>query len=242
MKRKSMVQIATAMMLMAALIVGGTLAYFTDTDAQTNTFTAGKVGIKLDEVIVESDDNDNLVGTGERTEESQEYKLHPGIVVDKDPTITVDEDSLDAYVGAVVKVRGDLYDLIGIEGYDTINIHALASGGLLADQEGAAYGDYEGLFVFQNDTYAIHQQAISAENPEDNVWVMYIFMKEPMAAGEDVVLFDTLTIPAAWDNAEMAKINGMQIDVNAFAAQTEGFDSCYEALTSAFPDQFNFSA
>ena len=47
MKKKSIVLVATALMLMASLIVGGTLAYFTDDDAETNTFTVGNVSIDL---------------------------------------------------------------------------------------------------------------------------------------------------------------------------------------------------
>ena len=45
--KKKIVALALVICMLAIAIVGGTLAYFTDTDAQTNTFTAGKVGIKL---------------------------------------------------------------------------------------------------------------------------------------------------------------------------------------------------
>lgn len=47
MKKKSLALIATAVMLVAVLVVGGTLAYFTDTDDATNTFTVGGVKISL---------------------------------------------------------------------------------------------------------------------------------------------------------------------------------------------------
>ena len=229
----------TALFLVAVLAltaIGGTLAYFTDTDAQTNTFTAGKVGIKLDEAIVTVDEEtDNLVATNERTEENQEYILHPGIVVAKDPTITVDADSLDAYVASVVTIKGELYDLIGIDGYDTINVHALASGGLLAN-DGGAYTTWNGLFGYMTEECFIHQVADKA----NNTWTMYIFMNETQAAETEIVLFDTLTIPAEYDNAEMAKINGMTIEVNAYAAQQEGFVDCFDAMTNAFDAAFTF--
>ena len=175
MKKKILV-ICLIIALLAIAVTGATLAYFTDTDAQTNTFIAGKVGILLDETKVRADEKDNLVSTGERTSDGQSYKLHPGIEVDKDPTITVDEDSLPAYVAAIVTVRGNLYDLLKVEGYDNIDIHVLAGGGLLEDQTGAAFGDYNGLFVFQNDNYAIHQVADKA----GKTWTLYIFMKEAM--------------------------------------------------------------
>lgn len=47
MKKKTILVAAIAVMLVAALVVGGTLAYFTDTDTKTNTFTVGNVSIEL---------------------------------------------------------------------------------------------------------------------------------------------------------------------------------------------------
>lgn len=47
MKKKSILVAAIAVMLVAALVVGGTLAYFTDKDNATNTFTVGNVDIEL---------------------------------------------------------------------------------------------------------------------------------------------------------------------------------------------------
>ena len=48
MKKKSILVAAIAVMLVAALVVGGTLAYFTDkTEAKQNTFTVGNVSIEL---------------------------------------------------------------------------------------------------------------------------------------------------------------------------------------------------
>lgn len=47
MKKKTILVAAIAVMLVAALVVGGTLAYFTDTKAAKNTFTVGNVSIKL---------------------------------------------------------------------------------------------------------------------------------------------------------------------------------------------------
>lgn len=49
MKKKTILVAAIAVMLVAALVVGGTLAYFTDTKSATNTFTMGNVKIALNE-------------------------------------------------------------------------------------------------------------------------------------------------------------------------------------------------
>ena len=49
MKKKTILVAAIAVMLVAALVVGGTLAYFTDTKSADNTFTMGNVKIALNE-------------------------------------------------------------------------------------------------------------------------------------------------------------------------------------------------
>ena len=47
--KKKIVSLALVASLLALVIVGGTLAYFTDTEDATNTFTVGNVDIVLDE-------------------------------------------------------------------------------------------------------------------------------------------------------------------------------------------------
>lgn len=53
--KKKIMTISLVVALAAIAIVGGTLAYFTDTDEATNTFTAGGVAIKLIEQQVNED-------------------------------------------------------------------------------------------------------------------------------------------------------------------------------------------
>lgn len=235
--KKKIFAIVLCVAMLAIAVIGGTMAYFTDTDAQTNTFTAGKVDISLDEAIVAKDAAGNLVATGSRTDETQtlqNYHLFPAMKVTKDPTITVAADSEDAYIAAVVTITGDIYDLIGVAGYDNIDITKLASGGLMAKASTQVQG-WNGLsMVYETEDCVIYQDADKA----NNTWNLYIFMKSAQVANAKVVLFDTLTIPARWDNAEMAKINGMNITVTAYATQTNGFADCFTAITTAFDTAF----
>ena len=234
--KKRILTVALVVALLATCFAG-TYAYLQDSKAQTNTFTTGNVLISLDEAVVEKNAEGNLVAKGEeRTEDEQSYHLYPAMTVTKDPTITVDVKSENAWVAAKVTISGAaLYDLIPMDGSaDLININAVASGGLLA--QSTSYGDYNGLAVFQNDNYAVYQVAEG-----NNTWTLYIFMKAEQAAKAEIVLFDTLTIPAGWDNKEMALINGMNIDVQAFAVQVNGFANCYDAMTTAFDGEFKFS-
>ena len=45
--KKRIIAISLIVAMLAVAIIGGSLAYFTDTDAATNTFTVGNVEIDL---------------------------------------------------------------------------------------------------------------------------------------------------------------------------------------------------
>lgn len=81
--KKKITAIFLCVALVAIAIAGASLAYFTDSDKATNTFTAGYVDIELAEPT---------------WNETADHKLLPGIVHAKDPTITVKKDSLDSYI------------------------------------------------------------------------------------------------------------------------------------------------
>ena len=101
MKKKALLLTLSAAALVAASVFG-TYAYLTDTEAVTNTFTVGQVGITLDEAPVDKDGKET---TGERVI-ANEYHLLPGHEYDKDPTVHVDKDSEDCYV--FVKVENGI--------------------------------------------------------------------------------------------------------------------------------------
>ena len=100
MKKKTILMAAIAVMLVAVLVVGGTLAYFTDTKSATNTFTVGDVKIKLDESNVNDPDGDRVT--------SNEYTgVFPGIQYKKDPVVT-NTGKNGAYVRAVVTIENGM--------------------------------------------------------------------------------------------------------------------------------------
>lgn len=104
MKKKTILVAAIAVMLVAALVVGGTLAYFTDTKSVTNTFTVGNVAIKLEEPNWKANEPHTLV---------------PGASYAKDPTITVEKGSQDAYVFLEINMNKyvSLINLMGVDAY-----------------------------------------------------------------------------------------------------------------------------
>lgn len=85
-----------ALALVVGGVVGGTVAWLTATsDTVTNTFTVGDVAITLDEAKV--DENGVAVTPAERVTNNS-YKLIPGTVYTKDPTVTVTAGSENCYL------------------------------------------------------------------------------------------------------------------------------------------------
>lgn len=93
-KSKALLLTLCAVLLVAASVLG-TMAYLTSTAKVENTFTIGKVEIKLDEAKVTAD-GIPVEGAARVTENS--YKLMPGTTYTKDPTVTVLKGSEDSYV------------------------------------------------------------------------------------------------------------------------------------------------
>lgn len=92
MRKNKLIASIVAVALIAVVAIGGTLAYFTDSDEATNVFTMGKVDGDLTEP--------------EWNPEEDGKDVMPGDLIDKDPTITLAEDSQDAYVRFAVTYEG----------------------------------------------------------------------------------------------------------------------------------------
>lgn len=89
MKKKSIVILVTAVVLMLSVSAGGMLAYFSDTKTATNTFTVGNVNIELDETEWNS---------------SEAHVIVPGTSFAKNPVVTVLSGSQESYVRMLVTV------------------------------------------------------------------------------------------------------------------------------------------
>ena len=97
---KMMIVTLCAVLLVAASVMG-TLAYLQmSTQTVTNTFTVGKVEIKLEEYKLKEDGtlSTDKVDVTENNETLSGFKLLPGRIIPKKPVITVSTDSEDCYV------------------------------------------------------------------------------------------------------------------------------------------------
>ena len=83
---KKIAVLATSFALVAAIAVGGTMAYMTaKDDSITNSFTFGNIGIKLEETYTANS------------------KVTPGAVISKTPQVTVKANSEESYVYMNIK-------------------------------------------------------------------------------------------------------------------------------------------
>lgn len=222
---KKTLLLLVSIILIGALSVAGTVAYFTDTDADTNTFTVGSVSIKLDEAKVNEDgsyvkDHDNRV-------QENNYHLIPGHTYIKDPTVTVLGGSSKAYVRMLVTVNysGELDAIFAPSGVDLISIfneYSAENWPLYAMTENEAANTR---------TYEFRYKEVVAEADTDT-------------ALDD--LFESITIPGEITKEQLATLvtrneNGkitsqFTISVEAHAIQADGFDTADDAWT-AFEEQ-----
>ena len=95
MKKKRIGIVIAALALVAAIGIGATLAYFTDSDSANNTITFGHVDIDLDEPQFEENTEDNTI-----------EDVTPGQEIVKDPTITAKANSAAMYIRAKIEYVG----------------------------------------------------------------------------------------------------------------------------------------
>lgn len=107
-KKKRAALLISAFALIALLVVGGTLAYFTSQDDATNIFTLGKVSGDLTEDTKEGMVDDHPVKAGTKTDDGIKYeKVLPGDWLSKEPVVSIKNDSEDAYVRVKLEVIND---------------------------------------------------------------------------------------------------------------------------------------
>lgn len=104
-KKKKAALLISSLALIAVIVLGGTLAYFTSQDDATNVFTLGKVSGDLTETTKEDTVDGHKVKPGTATDDGVEYeKVMPGDWLSKEPRVSLKADSEDAYVRVKLEV------------------------------------------------------------------------------------------------------------------------------------------
>ena len=235
MSKRKIVLLASALCMVAILAIGGTLAYFTDTDSATNTFTIGALDITL---VEEFDPNNAMLKPGKAN------------AVNKDVSIKLNEGSVDSYVWYEWLIPSALDSTDGSTG--TNNIVHVNSLGSTWDKyrENSAYwpeGQTEALPLektWDHDSMGI-QGFIRTEKVDGIQYNVYVALYHgKLSAGQETTVGMTqayLDSKVDYDGTNYT-INGTVIDydfdngvdiiVRAYGIQADGFADVYEAYAA----------
>lgn len=198
--KKSLLLVLCAVLIVTASVLG-TLAYLTDQETVTNTFTVGQVQIDLNESDVDKDGS---------TKEN-DYHLVPGQTYTKDPTVTIKANSEPSFVRMFVTVQ------------DYIDLHVICAehhGGSAETNpyyfsfDGAAHVKLEKFTTgFSNDEW----QCVGVEKNSESIdTAVYEFryvggsdgITEKKTADDDLpALFETLEVPGWMDNDDLLALS-----------------------------------
>ena len=253
--KKKITAIFLCVALVAIAIAGASLAYFTDTDNETNTFTVGNVKINL----IEQQRGENGLEPFE-----QNKKLYPivgsaqgekdalGMPTAKnyvDKMVTIENTGSEkAYIRAYFAIPSALDD-----GYETFNagLNVLhfnfgnkVENGVVTSTEGAewiwTHGSKWNYFeteidgIKYNVYYADYYQAVEAgATTEQLVQGVYLDKSFDIKDGKCYAFGEEVTLDDGWD------WNSVSCPVFAIACQAEGFDNAAAAMDAAFGANYN---
>ncbi|MBQ1506484.1 MAG: hypothetical protein IIZ48_06925 [Erysipelotrichales bacterium] len=240
MNKKKFTVVALVLALFA-VVVSGTLAYFTDeTNDVKNQFETAELHIDLWE-------NDAEYNSKTAEWEKAETELHagsvsegvteeavgveytdilPGMVLPKNPTVTVKADSVECWV--LVKVTTEKKTAKAL--YDALKAHEVPVTG---QNDDSAYAAAAALTDFDAGKWELLKWKVGEENVD-----FVIGYKEKVAKSEDdqdLVVFTTINVPAEWENEEMAALNEATLTFRAYAIQAYKVDDLDAANTALNP-------
>ena len=254
--KKKITAIFLCVALLATAIVGASLAYFTDTDNKTNTFTVGNV--KIDLIEKERDGNG---GTKDFTQGKKLYPIVGSAQGEKDalgmPTaknyvdkmVTIENTGSEkAYIRAYFAIPSALDD-----GYETFNagMNVLhfnfgnkVENGVITSTEGVEWiWTHDGKWNYYETTiggikynvyFADYYQAVDAgAATEQLVQGVYLDKTFDIKDGKCYAFGEEVTLDDGWD------WNNVSCPVFAVACQAEGFDNAADAITAAFGANYN---
>ena len=242
-KSKALLLTLCAVLLVAASVMG-TMAYLTSTDKVENTFTVGKVAIKLDEAKA---NNDGSLVEGAARVKANEYKLLPGHTYTKDPTVTVKAVSESSYVRMKVTFN-NAADIIamctdpefaddgptGVENafplirmVNFVEVNAAKWDGIIPDN------------MVDTEKMLGSAKYFAYDEAADTLTYYFYYTETVAAPTADVVLpvlFDSITVPEWVTGEQLAALNNFKITAVAEAIQADGFANA-DAAWAAFDAQ-----
>lgn len=203
--KKKLTALLLVVVLVAALIAGATLSYFTDTDTVTNTFTVGDVDIDVYEHKLNAD---GTLDPNTEVDSNFYGNIVPGVEYKKDPTIE-NIGPNGAYARMMVTVPNDLFQALAAKGVNSL----------------------DALFVgYDANKWAFAGNVTDDTNNAITYVYNYIGNNGVLAAGTKATLFTAFKLPDTLTQEDLANWDAFYIVVEGQAIQAEGFDSQQEAL------------
>ena len=241
-KSKALLLTLCAVLLVAASVLG-TMAYLTSTAKVENTFTIGKVEIKLDEAKVTAD-GIPVEGAARVTENS--YKLMPGNTYTKDPTVTVKAGSEESYVRMKVTFN-NAKKIIALctdpefadEVTGTENAFPLIRMVNFVEANAAKWDGIIPDNMFEIEKMLADAKYFAYDKTADTLTYYFYYNETVGAPNGDVVLpvlFDSIEVPEWVTGEQLAKLDDFKITVVAEAIQAGSFANA-GAAWAAFAEQ-----
>lgn len=236
-KSKALLLTLCAVLLVAASVLG-TMAYLTSTDTVTNTFTVGKVEIKLDETDVTNQ-------TGPRVQ-ANSYKLMPGTTYTKDPTVTVKAGSEESYVRMKVTFN-NATEIIALctdpeftdDGPTGVeNAYPLIRMVKFVEANAAKWDGIIPDNMVETEDMLADAKYFAYDETADTLTYIFYYRETVTAPTADVVLpvlFNSITVPDWATGEQLAKLNNFKITVVAEAIQAGSFANVDQAWAAFAP-------
>ena len=254
--KKKITALCLCVALLAVAVVGASLAYFTDTDNETNTFAVGNVAIDL--IEQERDGNGGLKDfeqgkklypiVGSAQGEKDEFGM-PTAKNYVDKMVTIENTGSEkAYIRGYFAIPSALDD-----GYETYNagmnvLHFNFGNKVVDGTISSTYGvewnwQHNGKWNYFETTidgikynvcYADYYQALDAgATTEQFIQGVYLDMSFDMKDGKPYAFGEEFKVDDGWNWEKVS------CPVFAIACQAEGFDNAEDAITAAFGANYN---
>ncbi|NLV99219.1 MAG: hypothetical protein GX034_05435 [Clostridiaceae bacterium] len=205
-KHKKLLVLLLAALLLVTATVFVTMAYLTSEEKVENTFTVGKVKIKLDEAKVNEYGEKVLDDNGYHVDrvKANKYKLLPNHEYVKDPTVTVLKDSEESYVRMFVTIN---------------NANKLDA---IFAPDGAVMSD---IFKGYDSTVWIDKGNVKDTVAGTRTYEFWYKIPVDARTAEQVLepLFTGIKVPGSLTGDDLAKLEDLKIDIVAQAIQADGF-------------------
>lgn len=215
---KKRVFIVALVICLVAIIGFGSLAYFQTSKNLTNYFAVAGITDPTDpEETIDPDDlfsirlDEQVIGGNDRTEEGNTYTgILPGDVLTKDPTVT-NTGKYDAWVRVKVTVTDATAWQAACAKHQIEDLEDIFGGYVAADWDREKAED-------------------KFDATADTLTYTYYYKAKVPANGQ-AKLFDTITIPAAFDINDMASLATFQVKITGEAIQAANTgDSAQDAF------------